>query len=497
MSEDPVNIVEVDTDLLDLDLKNPRLWTEPRTESDAIRIMFEHEDAIKLARSILTNSYLSSEMPIVIEKNGRYIVLEGNRRLAVIKALGSTELAGKFKEDLDRLVVKYEKEVSAIPNKLHVYLVASREEAQPHLARLHVGRSKKSWDRAQQAKYCLEALEGGREYKELKDEFKSLNRLLRMAYMSRFLSNIKFEDATLKEFVRSKKFNMSAFEYAYGDPSIADAMGIQFDGYCLSPRSKRASEIARDLTKSERRAVEFIVSEMRSKSLNTRSNEFKKGTDEYRDLLLRMGPSGKSIAGCDRVLPGTSIEHTRMGIQRTAEPKMELSGTHLNDGSEDVDAHKQSVRRGPNNPDTLKGFDVSHLLTGANKDKLPIGLKRLYLELRYIDVKQTPSAASILLRSVLEGTVKWHYEELGGDTKGALSKSFKNVYNDYGGNGLYRAVIDRCNSGKVSEPGSIKWFNTAVHSAYNPVSHTDAREAFDLVEPILRFLISNSQSQSS
>lgn len=50
-------------------------------------------DLSELIQSISTSGYINIEQLIVIERRGRLAVLEGNRRLAAVKALRDPELA--------------------------------------------------------------------------------------------------------------------------------------------------------------------------------------------------------------------------------------------------------------------------------------------------------------------------------------------------------------------------------------------------------------------
>lgn len=71
-------------DQLFLDPKNVRLeTTTAQVEADIIEDLFDNENAFDLVDAIAKIGYLTHEVPIVVKRQGKYIVVEGNRRLAV------------------------------------------------------------------------------------------------------------------------------------------------------------------------------------------------------------------------------------------------------------------------------------------------------------------------------------------------------------------------------------------------------------------------------
>lgn len=94
-------------DLL-IDTLNPRLEDKPPNQREAIQAVatLQKEKLATLAEDIVEHGVNPSDSPIVIpapEQPGRYIVLEGNRRLCALKALENPDLlAGAVEEKLIR-----------------------------------------------------------------------------------------------------------------------------------------------------------------------------------------------------------------------------------------------------------------------------------------------------------------------------------------------------------------------------------------------------------
>ena len=94
MAYEPLPMVEVAIDDVRLDLDNYRIPTKPEDEAAALQYLFDSEDVMDAAQSILRNGYFDNEVPIVIEApDGSYVVLEGNRRVSALKALRDPGLA--------------------------------------------------------------------------------------------------------------------------------------------------------------------------------------------------------------------------------------------------------------------------------------------------------------------------------------------------------------------------------------------------------------------
>src|SRR4051812_4448435 len=86
----------VETRYLDFDTNNPRLFELGfKTPADAqiIRALADTADLAKIVESIAANGYIDIEPLIVQRVKNRFVVLEGNRRLAAIRLLLNPDLA--------------------------------------------------------------------------------------------------------------------------------------------------------------------------------------------------------------------------------------------------------------------------------------------------------------------------------------------------------------------------------------------------------------------
>ncbi len=491
MAYEQLPIVEVELGHLLLDLENYRIPTRRDDEAGALKYLFASEDVIGAARLILRDGYFDNEVPIVTSASASgdsslYTVLEGNRRVSALKALQDPTIVPGHETEIRALLKRYAVEAGNLPERIRVIVAPDRATAAPHVARLHTGISKRRWSRDQQATFYYSLVDEQTTVDDVKAQYPDVEvaRFMRMAVMRRFLSAAPFSDQTLRQYAAGDDLAMSAFEYAYRSKDIASAIGVGFDkDGLLLPRTSTPEKIAAKLAKKKLSALEYLVSEFRAGRLNTRSPELKKRSQEYQALVDRLNgistpapPQPASPAPHGQPTPpkpsrgGPSGGPNTGGIGAAPNPPGPPGGT----GS-----------RGPNHPDTKDTLDLS----GLDYDSAPLNLKLRYFELRKISLSNFPIAAAILIRSVLEATIKVHFEGSPTPATGQLSDVFKRVAQAYGQQKSLKSSIGAIQSGNAHKHGSIQWFNLIAHSADAPVSADDVRQAWKVVNPLLRLLL--------
>lgn len=499
MSYVQLPIVEVNVEDLLLDLANYRIPTRPDDEAAALNYLYAEEDVLGAAKLILRDGYFDNEVPIVIEDDRAFVVLEGNRRVSALKGLLDPDSVPSHAHDLRGLLKRYAVEAEDLPKAIRVLVAASREAANPHIARLHTTVPKKRWSRDQQANYYYSLLGPGVTVDNIKADYPDVDvvRFIKMAEMRRFLSGVAYRDPSLRDYVTGSGLAMSAFEYAYRNADIAAAIGASFDGDGhLRPTTQRPEGIAASLTDQQRAATEYLMVEFRAKRLNTRSPEFKKTTPEHAMLLAKLTGTSDDP---DRDEADDSTDQEPTDDQDAGDapsgpggsdtpPGGGAPGQGSGDGGQDKgqDTGGAAGGRGPNHPETkatlaLNGLDyTTH--TSAN-------LQRRYHELRKVNLKETPVAAALLLRSVLETTIKFHFEGTATPAVGQLGETIKVVVAAYAKTKSLQHSINRIQSGGTGAPGSVQWFNLASHSADLVVDAKQVHAAYGLLEPLLRHLL--------
>lgn len=146
---------KISPDALVLDAKNPRLFNGKSFNDNAdphelVKALSDGADLDELIKSISENGYMSIEPLIVMKRGDKYVVLEGNRRLAAIKLLTEDGLAQKCRvvvpKVLSEIVKKSLKEIA-------VYLVNDESEARSFIGFKHVNGPHK-WDSFAKAQFA-------------------------------------------------------------------------------------------------------------------------------------------------------------------------------------------------------------------------------------------------------------------------------------------------------------------------------------------------------
>jgi ParB-like nuclease domain len=136
---------KVRTEFLEFDLHNPRLIEDGiknPTEGQIIRALADTADLSEIVQSIAANGYIDIEPLVAQRVNGKWRVLEGNRRLAAIRILQKPELA---KGTGIQLPERLSKEVRDSLKEVTVYAVADPDQARDFIGFKHINGPHK-WD---------------------------------------------------------------------------------------------------------------------------------------------------------------------------------------------------------------------------------------------------------------------------------------------------------------------------------------------------------------
>lgn len=147
---------KVPVDDLDLDLMNPRLAGRDDTKSQEslIRILWTEGALDELALSMTQNGYFQEEPLFAVVENGRYVVVEGNRRLATVKLLSDEKIRKAVEAtDLPAVTKKQLKELGL--DALPVVVYPDRKSLWPYVGFRHVN-GPMTWDSWSKAQYIAQ-----------------------------------------------------------------------------------------------------------------------------------------------------------------------------------------------------------------------------------------------------------------------------------------------------------------------------------------------------
>lgn len=155
---------------LDLDVKNPRLGGIATNFSpkEIVQYLFDHDKALEVAESIANRGYFPNEPLLAIKSGARYVVVEGNRRLAALMALRDPSLiSGATQRTVERLASRINKDsIKRVP----VTVAPNRRATDKQVAGRHVGTPVRAWQAENRARFVLEKLEEGYSKEELLTE---------------------------------------------------------------------------------------------------------------------------------------------------------------------------------------------------------------------------------------------------------------------------------------------------------------------------------------
>ena len=142
---------EIEVDRLSFDAGNPRLaeFSESpiQNEMDIMKILWETEDVQELVLSITASGFFRHEPLIVVEESGKFVVIEGNRRLAAVRAIRDPEVAQQVRANIPSVSPDLLDSLNLLP-----CLVDTREDTWQFLGFKHVNGPAK-WGSYAKAKY--------------------------------------------------------------------------------------------------------------------------------------------------------------------------------------------------------------------------------------------------------------------------------------------------------------------------------------------------------
>jgi hypothetical protein len=245
---------KVSVELLDFDENNPRFTPDkrPSGSSDAavISMLATSADLAELIQSISTSGYINIEPLIVIERNDRLAVLEGNRRLAAVKALRDPEVAAAARISVPPIGAAQQ----ASLEELLVYRVATEDDARDLIGFKHIN-GPQSWDAFAKARFAARWLDDehrkqkaeephftlGQIANRMGDQHMTIHRMVAALYVLDQAENAgvyQISDRKKKSFSFSHLYTGLAYE--------------EFTSYLGMPRPDRSSDPDRDPVPAEK-----------------------------------------------------------------------------------------------------------------------------------------------------------------------------------------------------------------------------------------------------
>jgi len=429
---------------LEPDLMNPRLPEVQASQRDAIRAVAKDQGPklIALAEHIVKYGCNVAELPIVMpseEEDDRFVVLDGNRRLATLRALETPDiLAGVLGPSafstLKRLSVEYLKKPIEV---MQCAVSETRREADPWIQLRHRGEGGGAglvkWDGVQSARY----------------DSRMGQSLVHLELLELAKSHGKLPKDVLSKL---DKFPITTLQRLVNDPDVRAELGFEIEkGKLLSryPKKELAKGVARVIT----------------------------------DL------SRKTVSVTDLKLKHQRLQYAK-SIPRTSLPNPKTAGNLRDIMTEDLASGSKKPK--PNKP--IKLPDQVRETLVPRKCALVIPEKRIrdvLIEMQALHVDQFPNLGAVILRVFVEWSVgayvKKHKLKLTKNQEESLHHRFMRVLEEMVISGSMTKDELKPIKVEAARQHSILSIHTMQHYVHNTKLHPKAnelKEAWDTLQPL-------------
>ncbi|MDA8344863.1 MAG: hypothetical protein M0Z66_05190 [Thermaerobacter sp.] len=480
-----------------LDPQNVRLEiADAKVEADIIEDLFVNEDALGLVEGICKVGYLTHETPIVLKRRGKYVMVEGNRRLAALKAIQNPMLVPDYQARITAFVALLP-DRSALA-KIRVMVAPNQAEADQLIAAIHTGNLRKAWTPGRQAAFFQAQIDAGRKLGELLTRYPTIDvkRFVFRAHIINLFRSVSYDDPVLKEFLTTKKWSrgLSTLARIYESKDFLELTGLamQRDRVVKTVSDSVFKEIATAIVRG------MYDENINTRSLNSvKSPRFTQLMNELRQIVADAGDS-QLTSGSAPTTPsrnGGTVKGASTGV---TSPGADIPPS-TSSGAESG-AATPSVPIPPKSRQTKKQRNLDLGQVRA-PDSYPEALKLLLGELSEIDVYKYPNATFLMIRAALEKSIKSFAEAKSVDIKATgnnqngyvqLRHALNWLLEDVKANGptYLRQVIEGVRTGRlVTYTSSGDSLNAINHNHHFKVDPEQAFAMWTSVDSIMRYVM--------
>ena len=435
-------------DDLVLDDSNPRfaqLYTG-KSQEDIINYLLDEEDARDLAKTIINDGVFRQDKKLWVlkQRNSKYLVKDGNRRCAAVKALQDPK--------------KYNFSKSLSFKTLPVIIYDNEDLLNEHIQREHTSASKRDWSTIAKALEIHRLAHAKASRAEMQNIDSDIARLLRVANF--YEEAVTIAKDRLKELLRNsgvKGKKLVIFERMFG---IANECG-----YTFGKSDSYYALIINDRDKFET-YIKNIVQYLYNNPQITHADVDKKA-DQLNFLEQINSPPQK---------PSTPKPGTKPGVSGTG-------GTVKPPTSPGTPPSKGSVKDKPK----FKRKDI------------PPQVKKVMDELYSLNHNSFYNSKAAMTRVVLELALKYVVENTKYDSKHTMNKSpyFQNVFLPKSGNYTNATALKEKFADIIKNTGirkTLKNFDLdkpsqAIHNYHVGISPLDAKQWCNGLIDVLEFIL--------
>lgn len=458
-----------------LDARNPRLGRETgeRAPREILQYLFTHDKALEVASSIATRGYFPNEPLLAVKESNRLVVVEGNRRLAALKALLVPELLeGSLRKQLERLARKVVN--PELLKRVPVTVAPDRRSTDRQIAGRHVGAPVLAWQAENRASFILDKIEEGYENEELADELGFTLADIQKARQTRAIADMA-RSVDLPDEVKAKLDNPRAKVFTTIGRVFESTVGRSY--LKVEPDSnhgiKGTTTRPQFLKVFTRLVTDVALGKESSRSLNTNEDiakYFRKLPSS--DLPKKSGSfvpadiiKGRSVASSHAVSTKPSRQGKAKGISKTVIPK------------------SFKVRQGKNE----RLVEIRDELTKLDRSRFPNAgavLLRVFLELAVIDYLDRTGALAKLTAQLREKNKLRQGLPVLRDLRVEITKVAKARLPE-----ADAVRVEKALKHDAAAPFSLDDLHSFVHQAKDFPGDRDIQQFWTRTEPLFRLML--------
>ena len=243
----------VELNNLFLDPKNPRLpYSINRSQKDMLEYLAKYTSIEDLMNAIGENDYFVGEPLITFKDDGKYYVVEGNRRLTALKLLSNPLECSRPSAK----IIEISNNAKFKPQNIPVILLNNRIEALPYLGYRHIT-GVKQWEPLAKARYIKDVFDTtdikistSERYKEVADTIGSRKDHIKRNLEALAVYNVIEEN----DFFNIENLNESSIKFAVlstalADNRISDFVGISQDNSIITNPDSLDEQKIKEITR--------------------------------------------------------------------------------------------------------------------------------------------------------------------------------------------------------------------------------------------------------
>lgn len=486
---------------LKLDFNNPRfaeLYSGSDNEDELIEYLLYNESAEEVARGISKAGEFYPDRPLwVIKNDGFYLIKDGNRRCAAVKALNHPN---KYGLNLPKNSF----------NDLPVLIYSNNEDLESRIIQEHTNSLFREWDRIAKALEVNKMYSSGSSMDTMKEIDSQPAQLIKLA--SFYYQAVKIGGDDLKKLLRRGRGKS-------GGKTIIFERLFSFSKLCgYSFRNKPSYKIVvnnKALFESYIKAlIQYLIDnpKTRTEDVDNEKEKFLNLLEPYGFKILIFTPDEKTNTE-QHLLIETGVNNSNEdSIHQTLLDESVLPTINQNSNAQPT-SNQNNTNQSPNNVTSNSSFNVNSNSSVSNRKsiktkpsytrkKIPATLDNLIKECYSIDANLFPNAKMALSRVTFECTLKYIMENTKYNHKTLLCNSnyFRNVFLDK--NGLKKTFTDFSklkplftelilNTGikKAFENFDLERTHQIIHNYHVGATYSDAIGICNNLIPLLEFML--------